>query len=121
MTEGDYLKANGWDNGPNGLKRADSAKVEVAPEVPEAPPVPEGLKGSDLSAEEWREYEFGPQGDQHRVTYRIANPKTLYHRPGGSTHRVVDAEGVVHCLPVPGSCGCVLRWKTRAGNGPVQF
>lgn len=58
--------------------------------------------------EEWREYDFGGR------VYRIEKPQTVYYRPGGSTHRVTDAEGIVHCVPAPGQNGCVLRWK-----GPV--
>lgn len=61
----------------------------------------------DITCEEWREYDF-----QDRV-YRITNPKTLVMRPGGTTHRIVDANGVAHCVPVPGTLGCVLRWKHR--------
>ena len=69
---------------------------------------------SDLSeinvagVEEWREYDFN-----NRV-YRIENPQSIHYRQGGSTHRVIDAEGIVHCVPAPGVNGCVLRWK-----GPV--
>jgi hypothetical protein len=70
---------------------------------------------ADLSAEAWREYDFGGR------TYRIENPKTLYMRKGGTTHRVVDADGTVHCAPAPGFCGCILRWINREGFGPVQF
>ena len=69
----------------------------------------------DLSQELWREYEF-----QGRV-YRIDQPQTLFYRAGGTTHRVVDANRVVHCLPAPGAFGCVLRWQTALGNAPVRF
>ena len=69
----------------------------------------------DISNEYWREYDFGGR------VYRIADPAELYYREGGSTHRVVDSEGVVHCLPVPGQSGCVLRWKSRDLNVPVTF
>ncbi len=64
-----------------------------------------------LGDEEWREYEFLVNGDQLRV-YRIDNPKELYYRIGGTTHRVVDSEGITHCIPIPGAFGCVLRWKS---------
>jgi len=63
------------------------------------------LQKSDISSEEYREYDFGGR------VYVIPKPKTLYVRPGGSTHRVVDASGITHCLPAPGVNGCVLRWK----------
>jgi len=68
------------------------------------------LTKSDLTVEEWREYDFGGR------VYRIENPVELWTRKGGSTHRVVDANGVAHCLPAPGQLGCVLRWKQKAGS-----
>jgi len=64
------------------------------------------LEFRDLKCEEYREYDF------HDRVYRIDNPVSLFFRPGGSTHRVVDKEGVAHCLPAPGINGCVLRWKS---------
>lgn len=73
------------------------------------------LQHQIITEEEYREYDFGGR------VYRIDAPAELFSRPGGSTHRVVDAAGVVHCVPAPGVAGCVLRWKTRAGSGPVQF
>ena len=67
------------------------------------------LKTIDLKGvEDWREYDF-----KGRV-YRIEKPISVGFRPGGETHRVVDSDGVVHCVPAPGYFGCVLRWK-----GPV--
>lgn len=71
----------------------------------------------DLSAEAWREYEFNGR----TTPYRITSPLQLIMRPGGSTHRVIDAEGVVHCVPAPGQQGCVLRWKPKDPANPVQF
>jgi hypothetical protein len=68
----------------------------------------------DLTAEQWREYDFGGR------VYRIEKPSALYLRDGGSTHRVVDGAGVVHCVPAPGLNGCVLRWFSDPAN-PVQF
>lgn len=73
------------------------------------------LKQFDISHEQYREYDF-----EGRV-YRINNPKTLFVRPGGSTHRAVDADGVAHCVPVPGDHGCVLRWKNFDSSNPVNF
>lgn len=60
-----------------------------------------------LDVEEWREYDFGGR------IYRIERPAKLITRAGGSTHRVMDAAGITHCLPAPGVAGCVLRWKGR--------
>lgn len=58
--------------------------------------------------EAWREYDF-----MGRV-YRIDNPVLVQFRENGSTHRVTDETGIVHCVPAPGTVGCVLRW-----SGPV--
>ncbi len=67
-----------------------------------------------LTDEEWREYDFLVKGDEVRI-YRIKRPVELYYRIGGTTHRVVDSEGITHCVPIPGSFGCVLRWKSSKG------
>jgi hypothetical protein len=55
--------------------------------------------------EEWREYDFGGR------VYRIEKPAVVQFRKGGTSHRVTDSEGVVHCVPAPGEQGCVLRWR----------
>jgi hypothetical protein len=68
-----------------------------------------------LASEEWREYEFGGK------VYRISNPARLFIRVGGSTHRILDGVGIVHCVPAPGEHGCILRWKTRDGFKPCEF
>ena len=68
-----------------------------------------------LLTEEWREYDFGGR------VYRIENPATLYMRVGGTTHRVLDHGGVVHCVPAPGVAGCVLRWSNKDKTNPVEF
>ena len=62
------------------------------------------LKG----VEEWREYDFSGR------VYRIESPVSVQFREGGSTHRVTGGDGIVHCVPAPGTGDCVLRWK-----GPV--
>lgn len=67
----------------------------------------------DLTKEQWREYDFGGR------VYRIEGPKTLWI--GTTTHRVLDASGVVHCLPSPGQGDCVLRWHPKNAAEPVQF
>lgn len=80
----------------------------------------------DITCEKWREYDFGGR------VYRIDNPVILvfYYRPHanrgagysiqGDAHRIVDANGIVHCVPRPGIDGCVLRWKDKTGE-PVKF
>lgn len=75
----------------------------------------EDLVENSLAVELWREYDF-----EGRV-YRINEPVSLTYRKGGSTHRIVDKDGVCHCLPGPGYRGCVLRWKNRDGLHPVSF
>ena len=74
----------------------------------------------DLRDEEWREYEM-PDGNGGTFVYRIANPVTLFLREGGSTHRVLDAQGIVHLLPGPGYRGTAIRWKPRNPEAPVAF
>lgn len=69
----------------------------------------------DVSNEKWREYDF-----LHRV-YRIESPKTVHYIKGGGAHKVVDSEGVVHCVPAPGSGGCVVKFLPVDPNAPVTF
>ena len=73
------------------------------------------LEQRDVTTELWREYDFGGR------VYRIDHPQSLYLRPGGSTHRVVDDKGIVHCVPAPGIDGCVLRWQNKDTTVPVNF
>ena len=77
-----------------------------------------GLYRGDLSDEEWREYEWNYyMGDiMHSRIYRIEKPKYVFWRDGGTTHRVVDNDGVAHCIPAPGQMGCALRWKNISGD-----
>lgn len=75
------------------------------------------LKEGDLSDELWREYQ-APGGE----VYRIDNPVKLITRIGGSTHRVLDSRGIVHCVPFPGKNeDHVLRWKPKDPTKPVAF
>jgi len=76
-----------------------------------------GLQEFDISKELWREYEWPARF----IPYRIENPSRLFIRPGGTTHRVVDVFGVVHCVPSVGVNGCVLRWKTKDGEPALNF
>ena len=69
----------------------------------------------NIRTEKWREYSFGGRD------YRIVKPIALYYRTGGSTHRVVDRSGVVHCVPAPGTGDCVLRWQSKNPEQPVDF
>ena len=71
----------------------------------------------DLSSlgELWREYDFGGR------VYRIERPLGLWVQEGGTTHRILDGNGVVHCVPAPGHFGCVLRWQKEEGRAPVDF
>lgn len=71
------------------------------------------VSAKDLSKELWREYDFGGR------VYRIDEPVSLWI--GKTTHRVLDAAGIVHCTPAPGEGGCVLRWCPRDSAEPVQF
>jgi hypothetical protein len=71
----------------------------------------------DITCEEWREYDIPGRP----APYRIAEPQKLITRVGGTTHRIVDVLGVVHCLPSPGQGGCVLRWKSRDAAKPVNY
>lgn len=75
------------------------------------------MKEYDISSEVWREYDL----PDREVAYRINAPSKLYLKEGGTTHRVVDEKGIVHCVPAPGFQGCVLRWKPKKSNNPVEF
>ena len=73
------------------------------------------MKEFDITTEAWREYDFGGR------VYRIDNPVKLFLRDGGTTHRVLDSSGIVHCLPTVGNSGCVLRWIGKDGSPDVSF
>lgn len=75
----------------------------------------ENLEEFDLTTEVYREYDFNGR------VYRINHPVKLFLRQGGSTHRVLDNSGVVHCIPAPGFGDCVLRWQNKDVNKPVNF
>jgi hypothetical protein len=75
-----------------------------------------------LGDEEYREYSWfyvNEKGDSVQADYRINKPAALYYRIGGTTHRVVDADGVTHVVPAPGYLGTALRWY--APSNPVAF
>jgi hypothetical protein len=77
----------------------------------------------NLLPELWREYHFGCPKTKVTTIYRINNPVRLYLPKDReyTTHRVLDKDGVVHCVPAPGYHGCVLRWKNRNPKIPVNF
>ena len=85
-------------------------------DIPNVNPNTTHLTTRDISHEEYREYSF--EGCHN---YRIDDPVTLYTRPGGTTHCVLDDQGIVHCVPAPGHCGCVLRWfNGRDADGQLN-
>ena len=71
---------------------------------------------ADISKELWREVET-----KGLPKYRINNPITLIIRKGGSTHRVVDSEGIVHCYASPETGNSIIRWKNKDGEPPCNF
>ncbi len=73
------------------------------------------LNEKDITTELYREYDFSGR------VYRIDNPVKLFYRNGGTTHRVVGKDDVVHCVPAPGVDGCVLRWVNKDKAVPVNF
>lgn len=79
-------------------------------------PEVEGLTLRDISSEAVRQYEAAGVG-----AYTIENPVGLYTRDGGTTHRVVDSNGVVHCVPFPNEGRTVLRWQNRDLSVPCNF
>lgn len=83
------------------------------------------LKRYELTGVLWREYEWFANDGAHFGaeirTYRIKNPVAFYWHEGATTHRVLDAEDVVHIVPAPGQMGCVLRYKKEEGIEPVMF
>jgi hypothetical protein len=67
----------------------------------------------DISSEAYREYIFGD------TVHRINGPVALW--VGQTTHRVLDELGLVHCCPAPGHHGCVVVWRPKNPEAPVQF
>lgn len=79
------------------------------------------LTQHNLTTEAWREYDFVDRFSGVRRIYRIENPILLYIYEGCTTHRVVDEQGIVHCVPAIGCCQCVLRWSPKPGESYVSF
>ena len=70
----------------------------------------------DISKENWRSYDF-----EGRDNYVISNPKKVWFRVGGETHRVLDDNGVVHLVPAPGVRGCVVTWEPSDPDSPCNW
>ena len=68
----------------------------------------------DLRDEEWREYHI----EGRKFPYRINRPVTLYMRKGGTGHRVLDADGIVHWIPMKNT---LITWKPKNINDPVKW
>lgn len=103
----DGLPPRHYDPQPEAV---DQAFAEIGGLDFEDLPEVAGLTLGDISDEAVREYETHGVG-----TYRIENPVGVYMRPGGSTHRVVDRNGVAHCIAFPNDGKTVLRWKNKSG------
>lgn len=71
------------------------------------------MKEYDISKEEWREYHSTATG----CTYHINKPVKLFIREGGTGHRVLDAAGIAHWVPV--NPYTIIRWYSPIE--PVSF
>lgn len=83
------------------------------------------LKEFNLSKEQSRTYSI-PVLDNGKITdireYKIDNPIKLFTREGGTTHRVQDETGQVHCVPAPSpKSGVTFTWIPKDKLLPVQF
>jgi len=78
------------------------------------------MKEYDISCERWREYSFGEDEDTLRVV-TIMTPQKLFISASGSTHRVLNSDGVITCVPAPGRNLCVLSWLAKDSDKPVAF
>ena len=76
------------------------------------------MKRLDISDELWREYEYLDVTTSYKG-YHIENPVALFIKEGGTGHRIIDAEGVVHWIPV--NIPHVIRWKPKNPKKPVAF
>ncbi len=70
------------------------------------------MKRLDLIDVIWQEYDV----PGHDVPYRINNPVALW--VGETTHRVLDSNYIVHCIPRKGT---IIRWLPRDPENPVAF
>jgi hypothetical protein len=76
---------------------------------------PAGLDGFSVTSELWREYVW-----EDGFTYKVTLPERLYvkRKESGDSHRVVDADGVVHYVPVGWR---ILRWTNKPNQPEVEF
>jgi hypothetical protein len=78
--------------------------------------VPEKYSVGDLTGERSREYVLSDGS-----CYTIQNPVALITREGGTTHRVVDQNGKVHCIPFGKGQPTIVTWVPRDLTKPVAF
>lgn len=62
----------------------------------------------DISDEVWREVTLASG-----LVVRIDNPLKLLFRKGGTTHRVIAADGIVHCYADPSTGKSAVKWLTK--------
>jgi hypothetical protein len=53
-------------------------------------------------------------GKRHEITFK--NPRAVYAKRGGSTHRIEDEDGGITFLPAPGYFGCIIKQKEKEGQ-----
>lgn len=75
------------------------------------------LAYKDTTNEAWREYRYSDAQGVARV-YRIDDPVRMYYYKGCTTHRVLDARGLVHVVPAISQGGCVMVYKPRDVASP---
>lgn len=73
----------------------------------------------DIRDELYREVLTLDSEGKVKTRYRIDKPRTLIIREGGTTHKVIDADGLVHMYHyVP---GVIVRWMPKNKTKPVKF
>lgn len=75
----------------------------------------------DICGEEMRVYLQLSHDKTHEVAYIIDHPVKLYFRPKGTTHRILDAEGIVHIVPAPGHGTFAIKYLPKNAAEPVRF
>jgi len=71
-----------------------------------------------LSGETYREIVMPTSGGTVTV-YRIDTPQVGYISTDGTNMAIVDGNGLVHDVPMPGYEGAVHRWEVTSGSTPV--